>query len=132
MGSVPETQEVMTAFYGLQGWELLVPALFGVLIQPFCEELLFRSFLQPLLVQNFREVGGVLITSLIFGAMHGLSVAGPTFVLSLIMGGVMQRTQRFSACFCVHALHNGMTIFLITHYDEAREFADVGGWLKLF
>lgn len=132
VGIEPETQQVMSAFFELEGWEILVPALFGVLIQPFFEELLFRSFLQPLLVQNFREVGGVVITSLIFGAMHGASVAGPTFVLSLIMGGVMQRTQRFSACFAVHALHNGLTVFLVTQSETAREFAEVSGLLRLF
>ncbi len=128
LGMTPQTQEVLQAFFKLEGSELYIPVLFAVLIQPFFEELLFRSFLQPLLVQNFRESGGVLLTSLIFAALHG-SAAGPVFVLSLILGGVMQRTQRFSSCYLVHALHNGLMVWAVTQLDQVREFVDTSALL---
>jgi membrane protease YdiL (CAAX protease family) len=127
-GAEPQTQEVMRAFFDLKGSELVLPVLFAVLIQPFLEELLFRSFLQPLLVQNFREFGGVVATSAIFAALHG-PAAGPVFVLSLILGGVMQRTQRFSSCYLVHALHNGVTVWAVTQFEGLRDIVDTSGLL---
>lgn len=126
LGGDPQTQEVMRAFFDLEGTQLILPVIFAVLIMPFFEELLFRSFLQPLLVQNFREVGGVVVTSLLFASLHGLDAAGPVFVLSLILGAVMQRTQRFASCFAVHALHNGLSLWAVLTFDELREMADYG------
>ncbi|MFT7485095.1 MAG: membrane protease YdiL (CAAX protease family) [Candidatus Paceibacteria bacterium] len=131
-GREPETQEVMRKFFDLEGSALWIPVLFAVVIQPFFEELLFRSFLQPLLVQNFRNMGGIGLTSLLFAAPHGLSAFGPVFVLSLIMGGVMQRTQRFSSCYGIHMLHNGLTIWAILTFSEVRELVDVGALFWFF
>jgi membrane protease YdiL (CAAX protease family) len=45
-------------------------ALFGVTLGPIIEELLFRGFLQPVLVDSFGVLPGILATSVLFGAMH--------------------------------------------------------------
>jgi membrane protease YdiL (CAAX protease family) len=45
-------------------------ALFGVTLGPVIEELLFRGFLQPVLVNSFGVLPGILATSVVFGAMH--------------------------------------------------------------
>jgi|SRR5579875_1034584 len=42
----------------------------AVIVAPFFEELLFRGFIQPLLSRTFGVVAGVLITSVLFGALH--------------------------------------------------------------
>jgi membrane protease YdiL (CAAX protease family) len=130
LGETPQTQAVMQSFFGLEGSEIVLPLIFAVLILPFFEELFFRAFLQPLLVQKLRPTGGVVVTSLLFGAMHGLSALGPVFLLSLIMGGVMQRTRRFAACYCIHALHNGLTLWAVLTFSDVREMVDLGGaWI---
>ena len=47
--------------------------LFGIVavtIAPLFEELLFRGFIQPLLSQTFGVAAGILLTAVIFGALH--------------------------------------------------------------
>jgi membrane protease YdiL (CAAX protease family) len=112
-GHEPRTQDVAQAFAALEPGQYAVPLLIGILVQPFLEELVFRAFLQPLLVQNFREVAGVGLTSLAFAALHGTDVFLPIFVLSCLLGAVMLRTQNLWAVWALHALNNGLMFGLI-------------------
>ena len=100
---------------------LAVFALLAVGVMPFLEELVFRGFLQPLLVQNLGDRGGLVVTSGIFALMHGASASIPIFGLSLVIGSVMLRTQRLSAAWLVHALHNGLMLSLLFLVPGARE-----------
>lgn len=69
-------------------------ALFGVTIGPVVEELLFRGFLQPVLIDTFGVLFGILSTSVLFGALHlsqngyiwqsGLLITLVGFVLGVI------------------------------------------------
>ena len=45
-------------------------AIFGITVAPLAEELLFRGFLQPLMVRSLGVVAGIGLTSLLFGALH--------------------------------------------------------------
>jgi membrane protease YdiL (CAAX protease family) len=45
-------------------------ALFGITFGPMVEELLFRGFLQPVLVNAVGVFPGILLTSVLFGALH--------------------------------------------------------------
>jgi membrane protease YdiL (CAAX protease family) len=45
-------------------------AIFGVSLGPVIEELLFRGFLQPVLVDSMGVFPGILTTSVLFGALH--------------------------------------------------------------
>ena len=45
-------------------------AVFGVTLGPIIEELLFRGFLQPVLVDSMGVFPGILVTSMLFGALH--------------------------------------------------------------
>ncbi len=112
-GGAWEEQEVITMFASLQGMELVQAILLAVLVAPLLEELLFRGFLQPLLVQNLSDRGGIVLTSLLFALLHGWSAFLPIFVLSLVIGGVMLRTQRIAAAWLVHALNNAITIAVL-------------------
>jgi len=112
LGEVPEQQEYLVQLQDLGGTGLWVGILLATLVIPFAEEVLFRGFLQPLLVQNFRDLGGVVITAVLFAALHGQSAFLPIFVLALVLGGVMLRTQRLLAAYAIHVTHNGLTIWM--------------------
>jgi uncharacterized protein len=45
-------------------------SLFGLTLGPVVEELLFRGFLQPVLVDVMGVLPGILVTSILFGALH--------------------------------------------------------------
>lgn len=121
LGEPVAAQDVLLGFFELEGAALWLAAFLGVVVVPFIEELFFRGFLQPLLVQNFRDRGGVVLTSLAFGALHGQTAFLPIFALSLILGGVMLRTQRLAGAWAVHALHNGLMLALAFNVPELRE-----------
>jgi membrane protease YdiL (CAAX protease family) len=108
-----ELQEVAVGMLELSRGELLIAMPLAIVVLPFFEELIFRGFLQPLLVQNLGDRGGVVATSVVFGALHGASAFLPIFGLSLILGGVMLRTQRLIGSFSVHALHNALMLGLL-------------------
>jgi membrane protease YdiL (CAAX protease family) len=125
LGGHFETQRVAQQIPALTGPALVGALAVAVVLQPLLEELVFRAFLQPLLVQNLGDRGGVVVTSLVFAAAHGGSAFLPIFGLSLVLGMVMLRTQRLSAVWLVHALHNGVVLLLLIADPHAREL--VGG-----
>jgi membrane protease YdiL (CAAX protease family) len=108
-----EPQLVAEMIAGAGGLERLLVPLFAVLLIPLLEELLFRGFLQNALEPHIGAWPAVVLTSLAFATMHGVSAAIPIFGLSLILGVIMLRTRRLSACWFVHGLHNGMTTALL-------------------
>ncbi|MFN0243728.1 MAG: lysostaphin resistance A-like protein [Planctomycetota bacterium] len=112
LGGQAVEQETVRLFAELSPGERWLPAILAIAVQPFFEELLFRVFLQPLLVQNLSDKLGVIATSLAFASLHGFAAFLPIFGLSLVLGGVMLRTQRLAAVWAVHALHNGLTVWL--------------------
>lgn len=114
-------QEVAVALAQMGRAELLLAVPLAVVAVPFFEEVVFRGFLQPLLVQNLGDRGGVVATSALFGLLHGASASLPIFGLSLILGGVMLRTQRLLAPFLIHVLHNGLMVLLLLGSEAVRD-----------
>ena len=125
LGVEAPPQDVLKLVLQLEGTERWVFVALAVALIPLCEELFFRGFLQPLLVQNLGDRGGLFATAFLFAAVHGNLVAFlPIFVLALLLGMVMLRTQRIGAAWLVHALHNGITIALVLSSDWARRMLE--------
>ena len=111
LGRDVQPQVLIELVSDLSGWQLAAFAALAVVVVPFLEEVLFRGFLQPLLVQNLGDRGGVAVTALVFAAVH-LSVFAfvPLLALALVLGAVMLRTRRIVATWFLHGLHNALTI----------------------
>jgi membrane protease YdiL (CAAX protease family) len=105
-------QPVLEGILDLEGSALFGALVFAVLIGPLLEELIFRGFLQPLLVQNFRERGGIAMCAFLFALLHGVDAFLPLFMFSLLLGWLQVHTQRLLASYCVHALNNGVTMII--------------------
>ena len=124
-----EGQEVLLQIGALEGNGLLLALLIAGLFQPFLEEVLFRGFLQPLFVQNFREGGGIFLTSLAFAALHGASAFLPVLALSLLLGTIYLRTRSLVAVGVVHAMHNSLVLALFFNFPEWRELSGASVFL---
>ncbi len=131
LGEPFEPQGLEAGFLQLSGARLWTAVALAVVVVPLLEEVLFRAFLQPLLVQNFRDYGGVVLTSVIFAGLHGASAFLPIFGLSLVLGGVMLRTQRLVAVWGIHAAHNGIRLGLLLYARELFMDVDGAGLLAL-
>lgn len=105
-------QEVLQRMLELSGGEAIVGAVLAVLIAPFLEELFFRGFVQPVFVRRLGSLGGVLLTSFLFGIIHGPLAAVPVGALSVLLGLLQERTGRLVAPVCVHVAHNGFILTL--------------------
>lgn len=106
-------QDVARMIAGAEGVERMLVPLFAVLLIPLFEELLFRGFLQNALEPHIGAWPAVILSSLAFAALHGVSALIPIFGLSVILGVIMLRTRRLTACWFVHGLHNGVTTALL-------------------
>ena len=99
--------------------------LFGVVLAPIFEEMLFRGFLLPLLVRSAGPWLGISLTAVPFGLLHGaqshwawqpvllIGIAGIAF------GYVRYKTGSTTAAFLMHSAYNA-TMFLgytLTHWE---------------
>jgi membrane protease YdiL (CAAX protease family) len=112
---------------GAHGSQLILVFVSLVVLPPLVEELMFRGFLFTSLRKKLPFVIAGLVTSLIFAAPHLLEsgsggllwIAGvDTFILSLTLVWLREKTGRLYAGIGLHALKNGIAfaaLFLMHH-----------------
>lgn len=91
---------------------ILLVGFFAVTLGPLAEELVFRGFLQPLLIHNFGPAIGILAASLPFALLHGPQynwswqhILLLTFA-SVVFGLTRWRSGSTAASTLVHATYN--------------------------
>src|SRR5579872_2722046 len=98
--------------------------LFGVVLAPIFEEMLFRGFLLPLLVRSVGPWLGIVLTAVPFALLHGtqnqwawqpvvlIGIAGIAF------GYVRYKTGSTTAAFLMHSAYNAMGFlgYALTHW----------------
>jgi membrane protease YdiL (CAAX protease family) len=98
---------------------MILMAIFGTTVAPVSEELVFRGFLQPLLVRSLGAAAGIVISALPFGFLHYheygnswrhavlIALAGASF-------GVMRHvTGSTRAAAIMHAAYNGIIFIAV-------------------
>ncbi len=87
---------------------------FGILVAPLVEEMMFRGFLYPLIARRFGVGSGIVVTGLLFGAMHAQQLGGAWGQVSLLMGvgiiltWVRAKTGSVTASYLVHLGYNSL------------------------
>jgi len=82
----------------------------AVLVAPLVEETLFRGYLYPLFARSFGIAPGIVITGLLFGAMHGSQLGWTwSLVAILVMVGVVFTIVRANtgSVFASYMMHLG-------------------------
>jgi membrane protease YdiL (CAAX protease family) len=115
VASLLRTPEVRMDILDQLDKQPVILALFGVMavtVAPLFEEMLFRGFLQPLLSRTFGVFAGILVTSVLFGALHAMQykfvwqyVAAVSLV-GAILGVVRYRTGSIITSSLMHACYN--------------------------
>jgi len=115
---VPNTPNPMTELLHDRA-SIALLAIFGCTLGPLCEELVFRGFLQPLLVRSFGAVAGILLAALPFGLLHipeygnswrhgvVIALAGAAF------GWIRHVTGSTKAATVMHASYNALFFFVL-------------------
>jgi len=97
-----------------QDYELILAFMTLVAIAPFAEEALFRGYLYGKLRKSLPIWASILITSILFGAVHGAwNVAIDTFALSVIMCLLREKTGSIWASILLHMLKNGIAFYIL-------------------
>lgn len=102
-------------------------AIFGLTLGPLAEELIFRGFLQPLLVRSLGAVPGVFAAAIPFGLLH-FSEYGNSWrhVLLIALAGaafgwMRQRTGSTKSSTLMHASYNALEF--IAYFAQQKEGA---------
>ena len=83
-----------------------------LLFAPLVTELWFRGFLQPLLVQNFSERGGLVLSAVLFASIHGTADFLPMLALGLALALAKLRTQSTYTVILGTVLWNAVALWL--------------------
>ncbi|PYY14943.1 MAG: hypothetical protein DMG61_08380 [Acidobacteria bacterium] len=96
-----------------------VLAVFGILVGPFYEELLFRGFLFPALRRYLPLVASIVIDGLLFALYHGPQLAWSwapmllIFVVGSVLTIVRARTGWLGSAFLGHSAYSAFDFVLI-------------------
>lgn len=111
---IENTQLPFLAPEGFSWVGAILMFLLAGLIAPFAEELYFRGVLYKWLRGSWGVWPGILISSLIFGVVHGeISVAGSAFILGVIITWAYERSGSLWIAFLIHAINNGVKIAML-------------------
>ena len=83
------------------------------------EELLFRGWLQGILVAKFNIWTGILLTSLIFGLLHYISIdyAVYAFVTGIYLGLIYQVSGNLYIVMAIHAIYDFFALVYLVRKD---------------
>lgn len=97
------------------------------LLAGFCEEILFRGAIQPgLALTPLGPWGAVVVTSVLFGALHGLSVAYfvLAFGISMALGWLYLVTDNLLGPMVLHGVYDLIILLALIPYKPLEEEED--------
>jgi membrane protease YdiL (CAAX protease family) len=97
------------SWFGLASMFLL-----GGVVVPFAEELYFRGVLYRWLHGRWGLWPGALVSSLVFGAVHGdVPIAGAAFSLGVVLAWIYERSQSLWPAVLIHITNNVIKILAL-------------------
>lgn len=97
-----------------------------VIMAPIVEEMTFRGFMYTRLKQGMPKWIAIIITSLVFGIVHGTIIwAMYTFVFSLALIYILERTKSTWACILFHMSFNLVGAVMSTWPEFAEKLDNI-------
>jgi uncharacterized protein len=114
LGSALRTPEINLPFEEMLGSSAtkVLLGMLVVILGPVAEELAFRGFLMPVLIRSLGAAGGVVLTGIIFGSVHGYEYQWSwqyMLLISLVgcvLGWAKYKTQSTVAAALMHSTFN--------------------------
>lgn len=99
------------------------------LVSPLVEELLFReAMIGGLLRMDVRPWPAVLVSSVVFGAIHANPAQIPfAIIMGLVFGFIYLRTKSVVLTFLLHVVNNSLAVFFQARYGEEVVLSDLLG-----
>ena len=94
----------------------------AVFLGPLAEEVVFRGYLYGVAERSFGSRRALLLTSGLFGLIHGLDFAIPLALLGLLFGWLRQRSGGLSAPVLVHATYNAITVSVVVLFPRVIDW----------
>jgi membrane protease YdiL (CAAX protease family) len=92
-----------------------------VVVGPIVEELIFRGLILQGFRRNYNAITAVLMSALLFALFHLNPWQFPaTFVLGLLLGWIMIRTNNIILAIIGHSINNFLVLLSITFWKEIR------------
>ena len=103
--------------YGLMGVFLKV-----AVVAPVVEELIFRGLIFNGFRKNYNGFVAVLMSALLFSLFHLNPWQMPaTFVLGLLLGWLMLRTNNILVAILGHSINNSLVLLAVTYQEQLHE-----------
>lgn len=104
-----------------QDASLVLNLLLMAVTPAFCEEVLFRGYVQRQAERGLGVAGGLLFSGIVFGFYHfRLSQVIPLSVLGLYMAYLVWRTRSLWPAVVVHFANNALAVWLSPYLEEAE------------
>lgn len=117
VGLLPNVDVNQKQDFGLESnslVQLLMIFVALVILPPVCEEVLFRGLLYRSFRKPFGKVLGAVVVSLLFGVAHGQwNVAADTFVLSLVLIYLLEKSNSLWPAIALHFFKNLVAFLLV-------------------
>ncbi|MFN3532924.1 MAG: lysostaphin resistance A-like protein [Candidatus Brocadia sp.] len=117
-GQTPEMQDVVRWVLEEKSLFILVCLIvFGIVIAPLIEEIMFRGFLQPALKNSLGRRYAIVASASLFAAVHmDIFAFFQIFILGMLLGYLYEKTQTLVASVMVHILHNSLTLVFLLYF----------------
>lgn len=119
---VPSASPATTEFelYAQRPYGWIAIAIYYTIVGPAIEEVAFRGRLQPVLISAFGSRAGIIVTAVVFAAMHG-SVAGAPFhlLMGLVYGLAAHRRGSLLMPWTMHISVNATSFWLTRHFGDS-------------
>mgnify|MGYP000518942724 CR=1 FL=1 len=103
--------------YGLMGVFLKV-----AVVAPVVEELIFRGLIFNGFRKNYNGFVAVVMSALLFSLFHLNPWQMPaTFVLGLLLGWLMLRTNNILVAILGHSINNSLVLLAVTYHEQLHE-----------
>lgn len=119
-GSVDDSQEIVRYFLTHPDWRHRAAVIvMAVVMAPIAEEVIFRGYFYGVIRRYGGRIPALLISSLIFAAIHiHLPSVPGLFLLAIILCLLYERTGSLWASIAFHAAFNASTIFCLIFWPE--------------